>query len=838
MHGLVLRRSLAVSAPESTGSTGAQGPRTQSSEAQRTRRARRAVWVGVVVLLGWFLIGSAVGPMAGKLSSAQKNDAATFLPANAEATQVIDLQQKIAGTSSLPILVTFDAGGQPLTAEQQGAIASFAQAVPSLPIETGDSSEQTVGDYLVGDPAVIPSVGSDGQPNGKAALVSVNLDSDKAAVALADGKSPVLRVTQALREASGTVAEQASMTTHTAGPGGVLADLIEVFGDIDTKLLGVTALVVTIILILVYRSPFLWLLPLTSAGMALSLASGIVYVLAKNDVVSLNGQSQGILTVLVFGAGTDYALLLVSRYREELHAYEVPWDALRAAWRGTVEPIVASGATASLGLLMLLFSELNSNKSTGPIAAIGIASALVVMLTFLPALLLVPSVMLLLVTAGVAFALGAVVGGPAVGGAFALVAVFVFAAAVVVRRRAPHLRWASWARVPAARWAFWPRVPHPDHEDTKLTGWWARVAGAVGRRPRATWLATGGVLILLALFASTLNASGLSSTDQFANAKSVDSVQGQQTIADYFAAGAGSETVIIGPADKFQQMYDLVSSTPGVAAVVPVTDRPEQPTVGGPAPEPKVVDGLVELRATLGVPADSTKAEDIVVSLRSQLDAVSPDALVGGTTAINFDTKQASVRDDKVVIPLVLLVIFVVLMLLLRAVVAPVLLIATVILSFFATLGISSLFFHHVFDFAGVDPSFPLFTFVFLVALGIDYNIFLMTRVREESEQLGTRPGILLGLTVTGGVITSAGVVLAATFLVLGVLPLVVLREIGFAVAVGVLLDTLVVRSLLVPAASYDIGRMIWWPGRLRRHPDAPPEVQREHSVPYVPERY
>jgi putative drug exporter of the RND superfamily len=792
---------------------------TTDDSAARHRRARIAVWTALALIIGWLVIGSVVGPLAGKLSSAQSNDAATFLPANAEATKVIDAQQKIAGQAALPILVTFDAGGDPFNADQTAAVTAFAKQVPSLPIETGDASQATVGDYLVGEPAVIPSVGSDGQPNGLASMVLVNVNSDKAAKALPDGKSPVLRITESLRTAATAAAEPVSLTTHTAGPGGVLADLIKVFGDIDTKLLGVTALVVTVILILVYRSPFLWLLPLTSAGTALGLASGVVYVLASNDIVQLNGQSQGILTVLVFGAGTDYALLMVSRYREELHQHELPWDALRAAWRGTVEPIVASGATASLGLLMLLFSELNSNKSTGPIAAIGIASALVVMLTFLPALLLVPSAMLFLVLVGVAFAIGAVIGGPPVGGVVALLAVIAFAVAVVIRVRRPETRWAFWARVPGARWAFWPKVPHPDHADTKLTGFWSRIAGMVGRRSRTTWLVTGGLLLVLAAFASTLNPSGISSEQQFANPDTVDSVQGQQTIAQYFAAGLGSETIVIGPADQLQQMSDVIAKTPGVAAVAPVTTSTS-------STDPLVVDGLVELRATLGVDPGSAKAEQIVTDLRTSLDAVSTDALVGGTTAINLDTKNASARDLKVVIPLVLLVILVVLILLLRAIVAPVLLIATVILSFLATLGISAIFFHHVFGFAGVDPAFPLFTFVFLVALGIDYNIFLMTRVREESQALGTRPGILRGLTVTGGVITSAGVVLAATFLVLGVLPLVVLREIGFAVAVGVLIDTLIVRSLLVPAASYDIGRRIWWPGRLAKSDPALPQLE------------
>ncbi len=320
---------------------------------------------------------------------------------------------------------------------------------------------------------------------------------------------------ESLRESA---AELPGLTSYTTGAGGILADLIEVFGEIDTTLLAATAFVVTIILIVVYRSPFLWIIPLLSAGFALSLASSIVYVLATNDVLTLNGQSQGILTVLVFGAGTDYALLIVSRYREELHRYPSAPEALRAAWRGTVEPIVASGATASLGLLMLLFSALNSNKSTGPVAAIGIASAMVVTLTFLPALLLVPSAIILLLMAGAGFVLGAILGGPAAGGLLALLGVVVFVAGAVLRRRGNAPAWAFWTRWPASRWAFWPKVPRMGDEDEKLSGLWSKVAGTVGHRPRLVWVLTTLGLLVLAALSTTLKADGISTTDAFAEA--------------------------------------------------------------------------------------------------------------------------------------------------------------------------------------------------------------------------------------------------------------------------------------------------------------------------------
>lgn len=806
----------------------------------RTRHARAWVWGAIILIVGWFALGSVIGPAAGQLSSAQENDNATFLPADAEATQVIEKQKLFAQESTLPVVVLFVSGPQ-ITPEQQQAVAGFVKSVPGLPVETDDGVTAPVSDFLASGPVTaVPS------EDGQAILVTVLLSEDKTTDALPNGESPVLAVVESLSDAATEAADPAGLESYITGPGGLLADLVSVFGAIDGTLLLATALVVTFILILVYRSPFLWVIPLVSAGFALSLASAVVYLLATNDVLSLNGQSQGILTVLVFGAGTDYALLTVSRYREELHYYERPVDALKAAWRGTVEPILASGGTASLGLLMLLFSELNSNKSTGPVAAVGIAAALVVMLTLLPALLLVPSAalplaaFLIVVIPGIVLEL--IFGTPllpfaAVGGVLAVLALVAVIGGGLYRQFSTAGSRPRIFDIEPVRWAFWPRVPSLDSGDDKLSGGWAKVSGGIGRRPRLVWVGAAGALVVLASFATTLSASGIATTDLFVN--DVDSVTGQEKLAEHFPAGEGSPATVIGPADSVAEMTAALADLEGVAAIVPYTGAPTGPPpaegapVGTPLP-PLVVDGLVQLDVTLTDAADSDAAEQTVVEMRSVLDGVAgQDALVGGTTAVNYDTQQASIRDNKVVIPLVLLVIFVILMILLRAILAPVLLIGTVVLSYFATLGLSAIAFD-LRGFPGADASFPLFTFVFLVALGIDYNIFLMTRVREESLKLGTRPGLLRGLAVTGGVITSAGVVLAATFLVLGVLPLVVLQQIGFAVAIGVLIDTLIVRSLLVPALSYEIGGKIWWPSRLMRQPEASVEDQEAVGVPYI----
>jgi len=435
---------------------------------------------------------------------------------------------------------------------------------------------------------------------------------------------------------------------------------------------------------------------------------------------------------------------------------------MKGALRGATPPILASGATVVLGLLCLLLSDLNSNKSLGPVGAIGIVSAMFAMTVFLPALLMV-----------------------------------------------------------FGRYWFFPFVPRHDDVMTHDRGVWGAVARLVGRRARLVWITTALVLAGAALFTTQLDAGGLTTAEQFTT--DVDSVKGQEVLARHFPAGSGVPVSVIGAEKDASRLVDVARGVPGVADAQLFTDEGAQ--------TPKVVDGKVQVQAVLTVAADSPAAEDTVLRLRSAVDQVGEDVLVGGGTAVVYDIKQESARDTHVIIPAILVVIFLVLALLLRAVVAPLLLVATVVLSFFATLGVCALVFDHIFGFAGADPSFPLFAFVFLVALGIDYNIFLMTRVREETRLHGTRQGTLKALAVTGGVITSAGVVLAATFSALGVLPLVPFAELGFAVAFGVLLDTLIVRSLLVPALVHELDDLVWWPNSIQRTAAAQPTPPRQRSA-------
>jgi putative drug exporter of the RND superfamily len=784
------------------------------------RVLRRPLTWAILVLLAWTVVWGLGGQTTSKLQDVQKNDNAAWLPASAESTQVNDLQQKFSQTETFPlfVLATADGGGT-VGADDLAALQQLAQQVPSMRLvdENGKAEPdgRTIGDYLTPPPpSVVPSA------DGKAAFVNMSVDGHKIQTPLSNHVSPIVAIVTTLRYNDQQLPSH--LTTYVTGVGGIFADEFKVFGTLDTKLLGITALVVMIILILVYRSPALWFVPLLSALMALTAGSGIVYVLAKNDVLTLNGQSQAILIVLTFGAATDYALLLVARYREELHTHDSHFDAMKTAWRRVLEPITASAATVCIGLLCLLFSELNANKSTGPVAAIGIVCAWAATLTVLPALLVIPAVAVTALLGAVAFVVLAIAGQPAVGGLLALLIVVVVAVSGVLRARGQHPGWAPWTSWPKARWVFWPRIPRDGSPDEKLTGLWSRVASFIGRRARVSWVLTTLVLLVAAFFATTLKADGLSIANGFITTP--ESVTGQAVLAEHFPAGSGNPAIIIANADKIQQVSVAAQNSVGVDQVVPFTGEQGPPQPGA---QPKVVDGLAQLEATLTAPADSAEAQAAIRALRQSVHAVpGADAKVGGFTAVQYDTQQSSQRDRRVIIPIVLVVILLILMLLLRAVVAPVLLVGTVVLSFFATLGTCALVFNHVFHFAGADSSFPLFCFTFLVALGVDYNIFLMTRVREESKRIGTHRGILKGLTVTGGVITSAGLVLAATFSVLATLPLVFLAELGFAVAFGVLLDTLVVRTFLVPALTYDVGRPIWWPSRLARvaEPAAEPD--------------
>jgi RND superfamily putative drug exporter len=715
------------------------------SVTRQDRRAGRTRWglrAGLAaVLVAWLVLGAIGGPTVGRLSEVQENDNANFLPKQAESTLVNNESAKFVDSKALPYFVVIERDSGITPADQQKA-AAFLAGVPKIALGDG----KTIGDYLAAPTQlVIPSADK------KALLLTVELNGERADEVVKDGETVLFAVADQMRNEIKQSLTPSGLKVYVTGPGGVLADFVVAFGGIDGILLGVALAVVFIILLIVYRSPILPIAVLLSAVFGLALAALVVYPLAKNNVIELNGQSQGILFILVVGAATDYSLLLVSRYKEELHDYTSKYQAMRIAWRAAVEPIAASAATVILGLLCLLLSQLGSTKGLGPVGAIGIAGALISAMTFLPAVLL---------TFG--------------------------------------------------RRIFWPIIPRVDHMHARdVVGSrkvWGRVSGLVGRSPRKVWCVSALALLACGSFLPTFKADGISQEELFLN--KVESVTGQEVLGQHFDAGSGTPVQILTPAAKADAVVQAATKVDGIA---------NASASQAPGVPPKVVDGKVLVQATLKVAADSPAATEVVEHLRTELDTIGPEILVGGNTAINLDVMDAGNRDLRVIIPTILAVIFVVLMLLLRSVVAAVLLVVANVISFGATVGVSALAFNHIFDFPGADPSIPLYAFVFLVALGIDYSIFLMTRVREESTEHGTRPGILTGLAVTGGVITSAGVVLAATFSALAVLPILFLVQIAFMVAFGVLLDTTIVRSLLVPALSYDVGRKVWWPGKLAR---------------------
>ncbi|MFD3515625.1 MMPL family transporter [Streptomyces sp. NPDC058657] len=702
--------------------------------------ARSARWlVPLVLLIAWLGVGGSLGPYAGKLGEVSTNDQAAFLPQSAESTRVIEAQKAFRQDESLPAVVVWTADGD--AGRAGGALGEEQRAAATRALAALNGTEGVV-------PPASPAFAS---KDGRALQGVVQLRPD-----LGDRLVPTLdRIRQAVGQVPGARAQ-------VAGPAASQADLKGAFAGIDGLLLGVALLAVLVILLLVYRSVLLPLVIIIGAVFALGLASAVVYVLAEHDVVRVDGQVQGILSILTIGAATDYALLLTARFREELAGGRDRYPAVRAALRQSAGPVTASAATVALGLLALLLSDLTNNRALGPVGAIGIVCAVLSALTFLPAVL-------------------ALLG-----------------------------RAAYWPARPKA-------APGSDGADAGSGGHrlWQRVAALVDRSPRRVWACALAGLLACAAFAPMLSSRGVPLDEIFVN--DAPSVAAQRTLGEHFPGGSGNPAVIIADAGRVAEVTAAAEKTKGVAeaAAVTASGRPG----GGP---PLVADGRVRINATLADAADSDAAKDTVARLRDEVRAVpGAQALVGGYTAQQYDTQQTAADDRAVIVPVVLAIILVILALLLRSLLMPVLLVATVALNFVATLGVSALVFKYVLGMSATDSSVPLYGFVFLVALGVDYNIFLMSRVREESLTHGTREGILRGLTATGGVITSAGVVLAATFAALVVIPLAFLVQIAFIVAFGVLLDTLLVRSLLVPALVRDIGRKAWWPGALSREPAA-----------------
>ncbi len=762
----------------------------------RTKSLLLRIVVPILVVIGWLVLSGIGGPYFGKIDQVSSNDLATFLPKNAEGTKVNDALRKFQDSSTIPAIVVFT-NNTPLTTAQKTSLGTLPKA-----LQAGAQVKGTV---------TAPVFSTDS----KAAFIIVPLDSN------ANFDTAVSSIKQAIDT------HQVGVTYKLAGPAMFARDLNNAFAGIDGTLLLVALAVVFVILLVVYRSPFLPILTLMGAMIALASAIFVVWHMANAGILQLNGQVQGILFILVIGATTDYSLLYIARYREELTHHESTWAATKAAWKAAWEPIVAAGGTVSLGLLCLLASDLGSNKALGPVGSIGVVFAVLVALTFLPAALLL-----------------------------------------------------------FGRVAFWPRRPkhvpgkgHLDYHSSHPV--WAKVGAFVGRYPRRVWIVLVVLLGVAACFVPQLKADGVAQSDLVLGKS--EARDGQALLDAHFPAGSGSPAYVLVPQSEQSAVVSELEADKGVDTVsVITTDPTKSPAPVGKLEDqikqklftqltaqretqlaalkqqlaaqmvgesqavidqayvvaashvpsvqslmdkvypfsgtvPRVVNGEVMLAATLKDPANSLAARDTIQRLRSTIESKQRTVEIGGTSALQLDTNNAAQRDLTVIIPLILAAITIVLMLLLRAVVAPLVLLFTTVLSFGATLGIAALLFNHVWQYPGADPSVVIFGFVFLVALGIDYNIFLMTRVREETAKVGVRNGTLKALVVTGGVITSAGIVLASTFAALYVIPILFLAQIAFIVAFGVLLDTFIVRSLIVPGLTLTIGRIMWWPSRLAR---------------------
>ncbi len=676
---------------------------------------RRFKWV---VVIAWVIVMMIASPLAGKLTGAESNDTSSWLPGKAESTKALNIESKFQSTDVAPAVIVYERSSG-LTAADKAKIAAD---VPQIDAVSGIIRGSAKGSIFSQD--------------GKAA-------ENVAAVRI--GPSGWEKVGGIIGNVRKIANNSDGLTAHIAGPAGQAADSADAFKGLDSSLLYAALGVVTILLLITYRSPLLWLLPIISAGFALTSAQGIIYLLAKHAGLIVNGQSAGILTVLVFGAATDYALLLIARYREELHNHEDRHEAMALALHRAGPAIIASASTVVVGMLCLWFAELNSTKSLGPVAAIGIGVGLLVMITLLPALLVI-----------------------------------------------------------FGRWLFWPLVPRNGEEVPTSRGLWAKVGRSISHHPRAVWLVTAVILGVMSLGIVGFKANGLSSKDTYRTTP--DSVKGETMIAAHFpAVGAGLPVVVVGNASGAQSIEQALRNDSKITSVMPAV----------------VKNGYALSEGILTTAPDSADAYATIDRLRTSMHQIpGANAQVGGYTAITLDTERASKHDRQLIIPIILVVVFVILALLLRALLAPFILMLTVVLSFAAAFGACALIFTHVFKFGGADSSLPLFVFVFLVALGIDYNIFLMTRIREEARHGDTKKAALVGLAATGAVITSAGAVLAGTFSVLATLPLTAFAEIGFTVAFGVLLDTLIVRSVLVTALTLDIGSAMWWPSKLAKQSD------------------
>ena len=804
---------------------------------------RRSKWVVFAIWFAVIFIASAAN-LPGKFEDAESNEATSYLPGDAESTAALKATEALQKGELAPAVIVFrrESGLTPADyraiVEDVGRMTEkrFPGVVPDgVTAAAGGNPEGatpvpiTGPEEFCGSPTTevkdqpadyAPFVGPTCSKDGKAAIVTAYIKGDGEGERIVD---PVKYWRDALP------ADDGGLEAKITGGAGFSADAIEVFEGINGTLLLAALSLVIFLLIVIYRSPMFFLIPLVAVIFAETLSRSLGYGLTEMGV-TVNGQSSSIMSVLVLGAGTDYALLLVSRYREELHHTVDKHEAMQTALRSAGPAILASAATVIAALFCLLFAKVNGTAGLGPIAAMGIACAALSMLTLLPALLTIfgrrafwPFVPHTPETAPSPDSVSERARASIVeGGAFGAVVRVVLASLLVLvllplvlvnwlLRRLSGRRIPSLIVGPLDRAVFTPyelRRRRLEHAADATHGFWAKLGKRIAVAPgRVMFRSVAVLLVLCAGFA--FFSTELTSEDTYR--EKVESVEGQDLLNKSFPAGTTAVTDVIAPADAEPTVRVALEGVKGVEAVTAtVAEGKTEP--GGPT------EKLVQ--ATLEPNPYSTEAFDLIEPIREQVHHFEPKALIGGPTAIEFDVRDAAAWDSTVIPPLILLVVFLILVGLLRSVAAPLVLIGTVILSFLAALGVGYFAFDVIFGFPGSDPSLPLFAFVFLVALGVDYNIFLIARAREETIKHGSEEGILRALAVTGSVITSAGIVLAGTFSVLAVLPLTFLTELGFVVAFGVLLDTFLVRSVLVPAIALRMGDKFWWPSDLSRPTD------------------
>lgn len=666
-----------------------------------TRKA--TAWV--VLVVAFLLAGGvmALGSSLGETSSAPDP-----LPADAESAQVAELQQSFPGGDVLPAVAVVERAGG-LTEEDQQWLGEVSQRWAEI---TGNE---------VSPP--IPAT------DGEALIVAIDVDAGVTGLDLTE-------LVDDLREAADEDRPD-GLTVQLTGGAAFAADISSAFEGADLRLLLVTAGVVALLLILTYRSPVLWLVPLTVIAVADRTASVATQIIAEWIGTGLDGSTSGITSVLVFGAGTNYALLMVSRYREELRRHAHHRDALAAAVRGSTEAIVASNLTVVLALLVLTLSVAPNTRSLGVSAAIGLLIALLFALLVLPA------------------------------------ALSLF-----------------------GRGLFWPFVPRDGEEEKSRDGVWFRIARAVVSRPAVVLAAAAVILGVLASGLLGVKV-GLSQTDQFR--VEAESVDGLETLSKHFPPGAADPVTIVVPADEAEDVLAQVNQIDGVDSA-----RPSGKS-----------DDLVKITATLEDAPATAESIETIETMRSELDGTG--ALVGGSVAKDLDSRNGAERDLKVIVPLILLVVLLVLFVVLRSVVTPLVLVTISVIATLSALGLGAWMSTHVFGFPALDVSTPIYAFLFLVALGVDYTVFLVLRAREESAEHSTVDAMVMAVGLTGGVITSAGIVLASVFAVLGVLPLITLTQVGLIVGLGILLDTFLVRTVVVPAVFALVGDRIWWPAAISR---------------------